>query len=180
MLVAPTTCGGAERWSHCVHDTRSRHNHMLCPLRMRKYIQTLLSSRFNSRAHNLRQENQASVAPWRARKSEPSQRRSVRRHRLQPALDFRFVAPVEGISASEMPGPSQDLLERNQRCEASLLSMCTVTRHDLQLSKIVFVSVLRQCPSSDDALFRIMSFADSAVWSGSSSLMNKQRTLRTL
>ena len=68
----------------------------------------------------------------------------IRRHRLQSALDFRIVASIEGVSASEMPGPAQDLPKGDQRCEASLLSISTDTWHDLQISKVLFVSVLRQ------------------------------------
>ena len=78
------------------------------------------------------------------KRAEPSWCRPVRHHRLQPAIDFRFVAPVERISPSEMPRPAQNLPVRGQRGEASLFLVSADTRCNLQLSQILFVYVLCQ------------------------------------
>ena len=89
--------------------------------------------------------------------TEPSQRRPVRRHRLQPTLVCHFVAPVEGVSASEMPGHAQDFPKGNQRCKVFLILHSTDT---LSVS------------SRDNALCKMISFADSVhfhlTWFGDS------------
>ena len=77
---AHSTCEGAERWSNCARDSRSRHRRMLCP--QRKPSGSYIVSCPVGSAHQ-----------------------PIRRHRLQSALDFRFEGPVEGVAGRQ--GSSQ-------------------------------------------------------------------------
>ena len=143
-LVQLRPCLSAAELSHAV------------PLQTaRKHLQTFLSSRFNSpgdaavcvescdrRAHNSGQEDEASVAPGRASEPKTSQCRPHHRHRVQPALDFRCVAPVEVVAASEVPSPAEYLAERDQRCKPYLLPESAIAGHSLKFAEILVVPIL--------------------------------------